>query len=620
MEVEIQWGVVIAVTTDPLTKKQTLIVKNNKKETVYIKDDEIDIRNVIDLIGETVSYICIDKIEGKQYASMKKAGILALEQLEIAFEKDPTATYEAEVIQWKHGNVHLRMNHYIVHLIRNDITKDPIILSQLLSIGEKIQVRIKRICNRYIQVEAVETLNFEGIFTASELKENDFVYGVISNIKDIKKTTEDSQELVKHIFVNIGHQLDLLAPYNYNFEVVEGQPVIVKINQIDSDGKLRGKVLRSLKHEDKKTEISMPATRLPQLGDIRTGKVRLIRHDSQLGEKILILLSQGQQIIVPFSELSAEDLPNSELDWIGRRITVKIISVNQQLIGSKKQKDEEDRQQFISQWQVDPNHIKLAYLKEIGSIGYILSVENEEVFLLKSDYYLSSPTSEEPQLNDRFYVQLKSIQGSVIHVKMVPDQKNHELMKLGITAKMLQPNQYQSFPKKTGVITKIMKKGAYLNTNGIHTFLPNTLFSFGKTRIKDIHQLGDELDVHFSSYKKSHIIVAASPRFSQDEIGLKLNELEKDMLAYGVIRRIKHIENPELSTPSQVFTSIGFKLEALSSQSNYFQVEEGDRVIFKINQINEGPKIRGRIIRNLSKQIDISSKTKLDLTEQKCNE
>ena len=36
MEVEIQWGVVIAVTTDPLTKKQTLIVKNNKKETVGI--------------------------------------------------------------------------------------------------------------------------------------------------------------------------------------------------------------------------------------------------------------------------------------------------------------------------------------------------------------------------------------------------------------------------------------------------------------------------------------------------------------------------------------------------------------------------------------------------------
>ena len=73
------------------------------------------------------------------------------------------------------------------------------------------------------------------------------------------------------------------------------------------------------------------------------------------------------------------------------------------------------------------------------------------------------------------------------------------------------------------------------------------------------------------------------------------------MLIYGVVRKIDHSQNDETGLiQKSIFTSIGFKLEGLSPQSEYFEVEEGDAVIFRVNQIKENGNIRGRIVRKLA--------------------
>ena len=68
-------------------------------------------------------------------------------------------------------------------------------------------------------------------------------------------------------------------------------------------------------------------------------------------------------------------IKGSELTWIGKTVTVKVTEVAGRLLGSKKQKDDENRQSFIHHWQRHPDMIKLAYLKEIGTLGYILEVD-----------------------------------------------------------------------------------------------------------------------------------------------------------------------------------------------------------------------------------------------------
>ena len=152
------------------------------------------------------------------------------------------------------------------------------------------------------------------------------------------------------------------------------------------------------------------------------------------------------------------------------------------------------------------------------------------------------------------------------------------------------------------MITKLMKKGAYIKLQGLDVFLPNTLFSLGLSRVKDVYQEQETLSVKIHAHKDKKIIVHANPRFIE-HTGLTQDELKVGMFVYGVVRRI--ISKVNIQTNEEefmIFTSIGFKLEGISSNPKYFEVEEGDCVIFKVNQIREEGKIRGRIVRALSEE------------------
>lgn len=587
----------MAIVMDQTFKEEVLIVKN-EEETVYVLSHEVGETNAINYIGLNVEYIHDRIVDGRQYASVKKLQESALTQLKLDFEKNPAAEYPATVLQVDSSSARLRLKHCIAKLERYDISHDPVILNELLKVGDEIRVRIKLIQKEYIQVEAVEPRRVNGAFDLSELEAGDLVYGVVHQTKVIRKVVDGSFEKANHAFVSIARGVDALAPLQNHRPVEAGQEVVFKINQINPDGRVRGKILRVLttKKEERLTTQTKTSDEI-KLGDTLTGRVKLVRYDYQLGENILILVSQSQQIVIPYSELSPQDVGTREISWIGARIAVKIMAVGNRILGSKRKKDEEDRQLFISEWQAQPEMIKPAYLKEIGAIGYILRIGREEVYLLKSDHRKVSGNREEPELNDKFYVQLKSVQGDIVNVTSVLSRKDQELKKLGLTEDDFQLANKDSLPICEGVITKLMNKGAYLEVKGVRVFLPNSLFSLGLTRVKDVHQVGDPLSVKLHAYKDEMIIVRAATRFIK-EVGLIPDELTPGMLACGIVRRILSSENSETSAQGQeIFTSIGFKLEGLSPQSQYFTVEEGDGVIFRINQVRDDGSIRGRIVR-----------------------
>ena len=84
------------------------------------------------------------------------------------------------------------------------------------------------------------------------------------------------------------------------------------------------------------------------------------------------------------------------------------------------------------------------------------------------------------------------------------------------------------------------------------------------------------------AHKDKKIIVHANPRFIE-HTGLTQDELKVGMFVYGVVRRI--ISKVNVQTNEEefiIFTSIGFKLEGLCSKPKYFEIEEGDCVIFKL--------------------------------------
>ena len=593
----INQGQVVGIMQDEQFNEEVLIVRN-EEETVYILNQEAGISNAINFMGLQVDYIHTQDIDGKQYASIIQLELQALSALIDAFDKNPTAEYLAEVVMVESSVARVKINHYIANLHRQDLTPDPVILSEVLKVGEILPVRIKSIRKEYIQVVAINQRMGVGCFDITDLKENDLVYGVVDRTKMIRKVNEDkSLEKSIHTFVTIARGMDALAPEQIHRPVEAGNQVVFKINQINKDGRIRGKILRIL--TTKKEPKQIPVTDNIQMGDVLVGKVKLVRYDYQLGEKVLIMIIQNQQIIIPFSQLSSQDLSMQEISWVGYSIQVKVIEIGSRILASKQQQDKDNRQVFINEWKSNPEEIKYAYIKEIGSIGYILNIGREEVFLLKSDYHSILGTVEEVELSDKIYVQLKSVQDDIINVIPATNHRQRELEILGITEDEFQPMRRGLLPIYQGVISKLMKKGAYLTINGVRVFLPNSLFSLETTRVMDIYQIGDVIPVRMHTYNKKHIVVCSNPRYVRNN-GLTFEELKPGMLAYGLVRKIYQSEvGDDNEFGQKVFTSIGLKLEGLSPESPYFEIEEGDKVIYRVNQVRPDGSIRGKIVRLL---------------------
>ena len=63
-------------------------------------------------------------------------------------------------------------------------------------------------------------------------------------------------------------------------------------------------------------------------------------------------------------------------------------------------------------------------------------------------------------------------------------------------------------------------------------------------------------------------------------------------MVLGLVRTMKD---------QHLFVCIAPGLDAIAPYSSYFDVEEGDLVCLKIKQVREDRRIRGKVVRNLTK-------------------
>ena len=142
------------------------------------------------------------------------------------------------------------------------------------------------------------------------------------------------------------------------------------------------------------------------------------------------------------------------------------------------------------------------------------------------------------------------------------------------------------------LVTRVMSYGAYVRIGNLTALLQNQDFSIDHTIVKDMYSEGDTIRVRFLRCTRSKVLVE-TPEKVCGEYNFDLSDLKPNDLVKGVVRTLKSWG---------CFTNILPGLDGLSPVPVYFEVEEGMKVIFKINQITEDGRIRGRIVRAITEE------------------
>lgn len=140
------------------------------------------------------------------------------------------------------------------------------------------------------------------------------------------------------------------------------------------------------------------------------------------------------------------------------------------------------------------------------------------------------------------------------------------------------------------VITRVLTFGAYVKIGELSALLQNKDFSNDHTIVADMHKEGDVIRVKLLRLSRSKVLVEAVEKVC-GETNMAFEDLEPGQLVQGVIRTVKSWG---------CFTNILPMLDAVSPIPEYFEVEEGMKVIFKINQVREDGRVRGKIVRAIS--------------------
>ncbi|WP_077368428.1 S1 RNA-binding domain-containing protein [Anaerosalibacter sp. Marseille-P3206] len=138
-------------------------------------------------------------------------------------------------------------------------------------------------------------------------------------------------------------------------------------------------------------------------------------------------------------------------------------------------------------------------------------------------------------------------------------------------------------------ITCLMKYGAYVDIMGISAILKNSDFSDTHLKISDFFNIGDKIDVKFREINSNQKINVESVQKYNREYEIDLSKFNSGDIVLGVINSIKEWG---------VFVTITEGLDALCSNPQYMEISEGDKVVFKINQVKEEEeRVRGKIMR-----------------------
>ena len=142
-----------------------------------------------------------------------------------------------------------------------------------------------------------------------------------------------------------------------------------------------------------------------------------------------------------------------------------------------------------------------------------------------------------------------------------------------------------------GTIEKILPYGAYLDVEGTTVFLKNQDYATDFTTIADKLKVGDKLKVVLKRTSATNkIYVETVEKFSNPSV-INLEDFEPNQVLFGLVRNVK---------PFGCFVCIADGLDALSPVPQTMEIEEGMKVVFKIEEVlPEERRVRGKILKVL---------------------
>lgn len=142
---------------------------------------------------------------------------------------------------------------------------------------------------------------------------------------------------------------------------------------------------------------------------------------------------------------------------------------------------------------------------------------------------------------------------------------------------------------KEAKVTKILNYGAYLEIGDQSVQMLNKDFSEDYTTIRDILKEGDTIEVVFSKYTPSrNLRVQAKEKFESDAV-MNFDVLQPNQVVLGLVRNVK---------PWGAYVCVAPNLDALCPIPPNMDIQEGDKVTFKITQVRTAEKrVRGKIIK-----------------------
>lgn len=144
---------------------------------------------------------------------------------------------------------------------------------------------------------------------------------------------------------------------------------------------------------------------------------------------------------------------------------------------------------------------------------------------------------------------------------------------------------------KEAVVTKVLNYGAYLRIGDQSVQMLNKDFADDYTTIRDVLQEGDTIEVVFSNYTPSrNLRVQAKEKFETDAV-MNFDVLKPNQVVLGLVRNVK---------PWGAYVCVAPNLDALCPIPPNMDIQEGDKVTFKITQVRtEEKRVRGKIIKKV---------------------
>lgn len=138
-------------------------------------------------------------------------------------------------------------------------------------------------------------------------------------------------------------------------------------------------------------------------------------------------------------------------------------------------------------------------------------------------------------------------------------------------------------------VTKIVYFGAYLTINDVTVILRNQDFANDYTTVGDVYKEGDMIHVSLLKVNENMKINVQAVEKYETQSTITIEDFEPQTVVYGLVRNVKSWA---------CFVNIAPNLDAICPVPAYFNVKEGMKVAFRINQvrINEG-RVRGKIIK-----------------------